>query len=213
NVASRVQSAAEPDSVVITAAVHELVSGLFVVEDRGAHQLKGVEQPVRLYRPIQPTVARRRTHRPAASVQTPFVGRDEDMRLLLSRWERVREGQGQLVLVTGEPGIGKSRLVEEFRSRIRDDPHVWVECAGEQLFQSTPFHAVTRILDQGLGWRGDESPEDRVILLESRLERAGLKLAEAVPLIAEMLSLPMPDKYPALMFAPEQKLKRLVANL
>ena len=212
NVASRVQSAAEPNSVVITAAVHELVSGLFVVEDRGAHQLKGVEQPVRLYRPIKLTVARRRAH-PAASIQTPFVGRDDDMCLLLSRWERVREGQGQLVLVTGEPGIGKSRLVGEFRGRIRDDPHVWVESAGEQLFQSTPFHAVTQILDQSLGWRGDESPEERVILLESRLEGAGLKLGEAVPLIAEMLGLPIPDKYPALMFAPEQKLKRLMANL
>ena len=213
NVASRVQSAAEPNSVVITAAVHELVSGLFVVEDRGAHQLNGVEQPLRLYRPIQPTVARRRARRPTASIQTPFVGRDDDIRLLLSRWERVREGQGQLVLVTGEPGIGKSRLVGEFGARIRDDSHVWVESAGEQLFQNTPFHAVIQILDQSLGWRGDESPEERAILLESRLERAGLKLGEAVPLIAEMLSLPIPDKYPALMFAPEQKLKLLVANL
>ena len=213
NVASRVQSAAEPDSVLITAAVHELVAGLFVVEDRGAHQLKGIERPVQLYRAIQPTVARRRTHRPASRIQTPFVGRDDDMRLLLSRWERAREGQGQLVLVMGEPGIGKSRLVEEFRARIRDDRHVWVECAGEQLFQSTPFHAVTQMLEQGLSWRGDESPEERVTQLELRLQRAGLKLGEAVPLIAEMLNLPVPDKYPALMFAPEQKRKRLLANL
>src|SRR5215831_13136887 len=82
NVASSVQSAAEPDSVLITAAVHDLVSGLFVVEDRGAHQLKGIERPVQLYRAIQPTVARRRTHRPAARVQTPFVGRDDDIHLL-----------------------------------------------------------------------------------------------------------------------------------
>src|SRR5215472_9632011 len=213
NVASRVQSAAEPDSVVITSAVHELVSGLFVVEDRGAHQLKGIERPIQLYRATQSTVARRLTQRPEARMQTPFVGRDDDMRLLLSRWERAREGQGQVALVMGEPGIGKSRLVEEFRAHIRDDPHVWVECAGEQLFQSTPFHVVRQILDQGLGWRGDESPEERLTQLELRLERAGLKVGEAMPLIAEMLSLPIPDKYPPLLFAPEQKRKRLLANL
>jgi predicted ATPase len=83
------------------------------------------------------------------------VGREDDLHLLLSRWERAREGHGQLVLVMGEPGIGKSRLVEEFRVQIRDEPHLWIEGAGEQFSQSTPFHAVTEILEQGLGWRGD----------------------------------------------------------
>jgi class 3 adenylate cyclase/tetratricopeptide (TPR) repeat protein len=213
NVASRVQSAAEPNSVLITAAVHELVSGLFLVEDFGAHQLKGIAHPLQLYREVQPTAVRRHTRSAATRALTPFVGRDDDMRLLLSRWERAREGQGQLALLMGEPGIGKSRLVDEFRARIRDDPHVWVECAGEQLFQATPFHAVTQILDQGLGWRGDESPEERATQLELRLLRAGLKVGEAVPLVAEMLRLPIPDKYPPLMFAPEQKRKRLLANL
>jgi hypothetical protein len=138
NVASRVQSAADRDSVVITAGVHELVSGLFVGEDRGAHQLKGIEHPLRLYRAIQPTVVRRRTHRTAPRSPTPFVGHEDDIRLLLSRWERASAGQGQLVLVMGEPGIGKSRLVEEFHAQIRDEPHVWVECAGEPFFQAPP---------------------------------------------------------------------------
>ena len=213
NVASRVQSAADPDSVVITAAVQELVAGLFVVEDRGAQQLKGIAHPLKLYRVIQPAVLRRRTHRGAARSPTPFVGREDDLHLLLSRWERAREGQGQLVLVMGEPGIGKSRLVEEFRTQIRDEPHLWIEGAGEQFSQSTPFHAVTEILEQGLGWRGDESPAERVAQLEHRLEMAGLKLGEAVPLIAELLNLPNPDKYPPLMFAPDQRRKRLLANL
>jgi class 3 adenylate cyclase len=167
NVASRVQSAAEPNYVLITAAVHELVSGLFLVEDRGAHQLKGIEHPVQLYRAIQPTAVRRGTRGTATRALTPFVGHEDDMLLLLSRWEQAREGQGQLALVMGEPGIGKSRLVEEFRARIKEDPHVWVECAGEQLFQGTPFHAVAQILEQGLGWRGDESPEERVTQLDS----------------------------------------------
>src|SRR5215472_4828389 len=213
NVASRVQSAAEPDSVMITPAVHELVSGLFVVEDCGAHQLKGIERPLQLYRAIRHTVARRRTRNTAVRALTPFVGRDDDMQLLLSRWERAREGQGQLVLVMGEPGIGKSRLVEEFQVQIKDEPHLWVECAGEKFYQSTPFHAVTQILNQGLAWRGDESLDERIDQLERRLELAGLKLAEAVPLIAELLTLPIPEKYPPLTLAPDQRRKRLLANL
>src|SRR5262249_19294615 len=98
NVAPRVQSAAQPDPVVITAAVQELVAGLFVVEDRGAQQLKGIAHPLKLYRVIQPAVARRRTRRPAAHSLTPFVGREDDLDLLVSRWGRAREGQGQLVL-------------------------------------------------------------------------------------------------------------------
>src|SRR5215472_3623947 len=213
NVASRVQSAAEPGSVLITSAVHELVSGLFVVEDRGAQQLKGIEHPVSLYRVIQPTVTRRRTHGAAVRALTPFGGREDEMRLLLNRWERTHEGRGQLVLVVGEPGIGKSRLVEEFRGRIRENPHLWVECAGDEFSRSTPFHAVTHILKQGLGWRGDESPTERSAQLERSLELAGLKLGEAVPLIAEMLGLPIPDKYQLLAFGPEQRRRRLLANL
>jgi class 3 adenylate cyclase/tetratricopeptide (TPR) repeat protein len=213
NVASRIQSAAQPDSVMITAAVQELVTGLFVVEDRGAQQLKGIANPLKLYQVIQPTVARRRTQRAAARGLTPFVGREDDLDLLVSRWGRACEGQGQLVLVMGEPGIGKSRLVEEFRAQIRAEAHLWIEGAGEQFSQNTPFHAVTEILEQGLGGRADESPAERVAQLERRLEEARLKLGEAVPLIAELLNLPSPDKYPPLMFAPDQRRKRLLANL
>lgn len=168
---------------------------------------------LKLYRVVQPMVVGRGTQRAAGRSLTPFVGREDDLHLLLSRWERAREGQGQLVLVMGEPGIGKSRLVEEFRAQIRAEPHLWIEGAGEQFSQNTPFHAVTEIREQGLGWRGDESPAERVAQLERRLEGAGLKLGEAVPLIAELLNLPSPDKYPPLMFAPDQRRKRLLANL
>jgi len=213
NIASRVQAVAAPDTVVITAPVHQLISGLFVVEDRGAHALKGIELPVQLYRAIQPSVVRRRTRGPAARALTPFVGRDDEMRLLLSRWERACEGEGQLVIVAGEAGIGKSRLIEEFRARIKPTPHLWIECAGEQFFENTPFHAVSQMLNQGLGWRGDESKEERVVQVERSLELSGMKLGETVPLIAEMLNLPIPEKYPPLIFAPDQKRKRLLAAL
>ncbi len=213
HVAARLQGIAEPDTVVITATTQRLVAGLFVVEDRGVQELKGIALPLQLYRVIQASAVRRRTHGAAARAMTPFVGRDDEMRLLLGRWERTRESEGQVALVVGEPGIGKSRLVEEFRARIRDDAHLWIECAGDQFFENTPFYAVTQILDQGLGWRGDESRKERVIQLERSLELVGMNLGEAVPLIAEMLNLPVPEKYPPLTFAPDQKRKRLLANL
>lgn len=212
-VASRVQAAAVPDSVLITDAVRQLVLGLFVVEDQETRELKDIEQPVHLYRVNRPTAVRRRTHAITEHSLTPFVGREDEMRLLLSRWERSRQGQGQLVLVVGEPGIGKSRMVDEFRARIKGEPHLWIECAGEQLFQGTPFHVVAQALEERLGSLSDESPEERMSRLESALEVAKLTLGEAVPLIAEIVSLPIPAKYPALTLAPEQRRKRLLANL
>ena len=213
NIASRVQGVAAPDTVVITDAVQDLVSGLFAVEDRGAQLLKGIERPIQLYRVIGPGVARRRARGFSARKLTPFVGRDDELRLLLSRWQRARDGEGQLVLVTGEPGIGKSRLLEEFREHIKPDQHLWIECAGAQLFNNTPFHAVTQMLDQGLGWRGDEGNDERIGQLERALGAVGLKVDEALPLIADMLALPVPQKYPPLILSPDQRRKRLLAAL
>ncbi len=213
NIASRVQDVAEPDSVVMTAAVHDLVSGLFAVEDRGAQQLKGINQPVAVYRVIGPGVARRGTRGFNPRKVTPFVGRDEEIALLMSRWRRARSGEGQLVLMTGEAGIGKSRLVEEFRAQIKADPHIWIECGGEQLFSNTPFHVVTQMLDRGLGWRGDESKDERVAQLERALRAVGLDVDEALPLIADMLALPVQPSHPALRMLPDQRRKHLLAAL
>jgi hypothetical protein len=116
NIAARVQAAAEPSTVLITDAVHQLVSGLFVVESRGASALKGIERPLELYRVVQPSGVRGRLEA-AAAVRglTPFVGREDELRLLDNRWERALEGEGQVVLVIGEAGIGKSRLLQHFQ--------------------------------------------------------------------------------------------------
>ena len=214
NLAARVQAAAAPDTVLITADTHRLVSGLFVVEDRGAQALKGIERPVQLYRVVQPSGVRGRFEAAAATRGlTPFVGREDEMRLLMSRWERALEGEGQVTLIIGEAGIGKSRLVQRFREQIAGTPHTWVEAAAGAFYQNTPFHAVTEMLRELLAWRGDESAEERLARLEPALELAGLKPAEALPLIAPLLNLPMPEKYPAPAFSPDQQRRRLLATL
>jgi class 3 adenylate cyclase len=115
NIAARVQAFAEPGAVVVTANVHRQVAGLFVAEDKGAHELQGVAEPVTLYRVVRASGGRRRA---ATRSLTPFIGREEELSLLMRRWERAQAGEGQFVFTVGEPGIGKSRLVEEFRAKL-----------------------------------------------------------------------------------------------
>jgi class 3 adenylate cyclase/tetratricopeptide (TPR) repeat protein len=213
NIAARVQAAAEPGTVIITDAAHRLVSGLFVVEDRGARALKGVQRPVQLYRVVQPSGVRGRLEAAAARGLTPFVGREDELRSLMNRWERALDGEGQMALIIGEAGIGKSRLEQRFHEQIAGTPHTWVEAAAGAFFQNTPFYAVTEMLRELLAWRGDESGEEQLAQLETRLELAGLKPAEALPLIAPLLNLPLPAKYPPSPLSPEQQRRRLLATL
>ena len=214
NIAARVQAGATPDSVVITDATHRLVSGLFVVEDRGAQALKGIDRPIKLYRVIQPSGVRGRLEAAAATRGlTPFIGREDELGLLMSRWERAREGDGQLVLIIGEAGIGKSRLIQRFHEQIAGTPHTWIEAGAGAFFQNTPFYPVTELLQQFLGGNGGKPAEEQLTQLEPRLELAGLKPADAIPLIAPLLNLPLWGKYPPLPLPPEQRRQRLLATL
>lgn len=213
NIASRVQSAASPDTVFISAATHHLVSGWFVVEDQGAQPLKGIEHPVHLFRVVQPSAVRSRLGVAALRGLTAFTGREVELRLLLNRWERVREGEGQLILVVGEPGIGKSRLVEHFREQIADMPHTWSDCAAAAIHENTPFYAIEEMLQHGFQWRGEQSDDERIAGLEASLDLAGVNTSEAVPLIAPLVNLAVPAKYPPLRMAPDQTRKRLLATI
>jgi Adenylate and Guanylate cyclase catalytic domain/AAA ATPase domain len=117
NVAARVQAAADPDTVVITAATQRLVAGMFVVEDRGPQTLKGVREPVTLYRIVQPSGVRSRLD-VAAGRLSRFVGREVELATLVDRWERAQDGEGQTVVVLGEAGMGKSRLVYQLHEHL-----------------------------------------------------------------------------------------------
>jgi predicted ATPase len=138
---------------------------------------------------------------------TPFVGRDDEARLLMNRWERVRDGEGQVVTIVGEAGIGKSRLVQQFHEQIADTLHTWIEAGAGAFFQNTPFYPVTEMLRQFLA---DAPLHDQIGQLESRLTLAGLKPAEAIPLIAPLLNLQLTATYPPSMLSPEQQRRRLL---
>jgi len=198
---------------MITDAVHRLVSGLFVVEDRGAQPLKGIERPTQLYRVIQPSGVRGRLEAVAAARGlTPFVGREDELRSLMNRWERVLDGEGQVALIIGEAGIGKSRLLRRFHEQIRGTPHTWVEAATAPFFQNTPFYSISELLRQLVALRGDQA-DGQFPQLASRLTSAGVKPAEAIPLIAPLLNLPLSAKYPPSSLSPEQQRRLLLATL
>jgi class 3 adenylate cyclase/predicted ATPase len=190
NVAARVQAAAEPGTVMVTSTVQRQVAGLFIVEDKGAHELKGVTVPMTLYRVLRISGGRRRT---GARLLTPFVGREEDLVVLARRWERVRAGEGQFALITGEPGIGKSRLVEEFRARLGETPHTWAEFSSSQLLPNTPLHPIAEWGRVRFG--GPEvAPERRLAELESVLAQVKLDPAEYAPLLAPLVDIPVPPE-------------------
>src|SRR4029077_21187790 len=140
NVAARVQALAEPGTVVVTARVQRQIAGLFVAEERGSYELKGVPEPVTLFRLVRASGGGRRA---GQRHLTPLVRRDEEMAILTRRWERARQGDGQLVMIVGEPGLGKSRLIEEFHTGLRDTPHTWAEWSCSQLLQNTPLHPIS----------------------------------------------------------------------
>ena len=214
NIAARVQEVAAPGSVLVTEDTHRLVSGLFVVEALGTPDLKGISRSIRLYRVVQPSGVRGRLEALAATRGlTPFVGREDESRLLMNRWERVLDGEGQVALIIGEAGIGKSRLVQRFHEQIAATPHTWIDVAAGPFFQNTPFYPVTEILKQALAWRGEQPAEQQLKQIESALERAQLKPAEALPLLAPLLNLPPSAKYPASSLPPDQQRRRLLGTL
>jgi class 3 adenylate cyclase/tetratricopeptide (TPR) repeat protein len=214
NIAARVQTAAAPGMVLITEDTHKLVSGLFVVEDRGKQTLKGIEQPVQLYRVVQPSRARGRLDATAASRGlTPFVGREDELRLLMNRWQQVLEGEGQVALIIGEAGIGKSRLVQRFHEQIAEEEPIWVEAAVAPFFQNTPFYPVAELIRQLVSNEGGQQAGGQLEQLEAALTRAGLKTAEAIPLIAPLLNLSVPTTYAPLALSAELQRSRMLTTL
>ena len=192
--------------------MHDLIAGQFIVENCGAHQLAGVARPVQLYRPLAPSGVRRSWGRVRVRGPTLFVNRKHEIETLSSSWRSARNGAGQFVLMAGEPGIGKSRLVEEFRSSVRDT-HSWMECAGERFSESVPFQAATKLLEQALDLEKDESAEVRMSQLKRAIRSSGLDLSVSLPLIAEMLKLPPSQEYLPLQIEPEQARGSLLACL
>jgi class 3 adenylate cyclase len=210
NVAARVQGEAEPGSVLVTDAVHQLVAGLFVVEEHGTPALKGVARPITLYRVRQSSGVRGRLD--AARSLIPLVGRVAERARLRELWEHALRGEGRAVLVVAEPGVGKSRLVRTLKDEIGGD-HRWVETGGSSYFQSTPFHPIVALLRQLLGLRDELDANERLALLERSLAASGLSAAGSLPYVTPLFDLTLPEGFELPLGTVDAQRRKVLATL
>src|SRR5712691_8922123 len=215
NIAARLQGLAAPDTVVISTATQRLIQGYFTCHDLGSQTFKGVATPLRVYQVVRATEIQQRFDVAVARGLTPLVGREHEVGLLRDRWAQVQAGRGHMVVLSGEAGIGKSRLVQVVKDEIIGAATLRIEYRCSPSHQHSALYPVIAHLERALAFRQDDTPEDRLRKLEEALRPYPLPLAEVVPLLAALLSLPLPeDRYPPLTLTPQrQKQKTLEALL
>src|SRR5215471_18184261 len=216
NLAARLQGIATPNTLVISAATFQLLGGFFACQPLGTRPVKGLAQPLEVYRVLYESMARSRLEAVGDTGLTPLVGREQEIGLLRERWEHVKDGMGQVVLLSGEAGIGKSRLVQVLKDHVATEPQAWLtpyQCS--PYYQNSALYPWIELLERVvLQFEREESSQQKLRKLEGFLVQYGLPLAEAVPLFASLLSLPMTADYAPLTVSPErQKQKTLHALL
>jgi class 3 adenylate cyclase/tetratricopeptide (TPR) repeat protein len=207
NLAARLQSIAAPNTLVISAATFQLLGGFFACQPLGTRPVKGLAQPLAVYRVLYESMARSRLEAAGNTGLTPLVGRDQDIGLLLERWAQVKEGVGQVVLLSGEAGIGKSRLVQVMTEQVAAEPQAWLTpCQCSPYHQHSALYPMIDLLERVvLRFEREESPQQKLRKLEGLVVQYGLPLAEAVPSLAALLSLPLTADYAPLPVSPEQQ--------
>lgn len=213
NVAARLQALAPPGSVVISGATHALVQGYFTMSELGAQALKGVASPVQVYQVLQESGAQHRFEVARRRGLTPFVGRETEVTVLGERWQRARERMGQVVLISGEAGIGKSRLVQILYERVASEPHIRLECRCSPYHQHSAFYPIVDLLERTAGLDRDETAAAKLSKLEAVIAPLRLPVETPVPLLAALLSIPLGDTYEALSLTPEQQRQRTLTTL
>ena len=204
-VAMQLHSLTGANTVAISQATCKLVEGYFVCHPLGVFVLEESSQPLTVYQVQRETVAQSRFDIAIAKGLAPLVGRTQETALLLERWGQVQEGRGQVVFLSGEAGIGKSRLIQVLKERLAGERYVHLESRGSPYYQHSALQPVLEYLQCLVQWQHDETPEQKISRLEAALAPYGLALPEVVPLLATLLAVPLAGRYPPLIFTPQRQ--------
>jgi class 3 adenylate cyclase/predicted ATPase len=212
NLAARLQALAEPDTVVIAASTRRLVGDLFEYHDVGVVEVRGIAGPVPIWQVLRPSAVASRFEALRGAALSPLVGRDEEIELLLRRWARAKAGDGQVVLISGEPGIGKSRLTAALVERLHDEPHIRLRYFCSPYHRDSALYPSIDQLRRAAGFEPDDPPASKLRKLDVLLGRVGPP-EEDVALLADLLSLPASERYPLPNLSPQRKKERTLEAL
>src|SRR5262245_40953533 len=212
NFAARLQGIAEPNTVVIAEATRRLLGNLFELKDLGARDLKGVAEPVRAWVAVRASAVESRFEALHPSGLTALVGREEETELLLRRWSRAKNGEGQVVLISGEAGIGKSRLTAALLESLAPEPHTRLRyfCSPQHI--DSAFYPIIGQMERAAGLLHDDTPQQKLDKLDALLAQTSTSIQDTT-LIAEMLSLADDGRYPALEWTPQQRRQKTLEAL
>ena len=209
---SRLQGVAEPDMVVIAESTRRLLGTLFDLEDQGAQDLKGIAGPVRAWAALRQASVEGRFEAFHASGLTELVGREEEVDLLLRRWSKAKTGEGQVVLLSGEAGIGKSRLTAELLERLATESHTRLRYFCSPQHTDSALYPIISQMERAAGFTHDDTAQGKLDKLDAALALAGTFKQDAA-LFAEMLSLPNGGRYPRLELTPQQRRQKTLEAL
>ena len=212
NLAARLQGVAEPNAVVIAESTRKLVGNLFELQDLGSQELKGIASPARAWVALRPSSVEGRFDALHATGLTELVGREEELDLLFRRWSRAKSGEGQVVLLSGEPGIGKSRLTAAVLERIAAEPHTRLRYFCSPQHTDSALYPIISQMERAAGFVHDDTAEAKLKKLDTLLARSSTSPHDAA-LLAEMLSLSNDGRYPRLELSPQQRRQKTLEAL
>jgi class 3 adenylate cyclase/predicted ATPase len=213
NIAARLQTLAAANTVLISESTRRLVSAAFDLQDLGLQELKGVTEPLHVYRVLSAKNAASRFEAAHAGSLTPLIGRSSELSLLLDRWRKVEEGDGQVIFLSGIPGVGKSRLLHELKSHIQQEPHVLLNHQGSPYHSQSAFFPVIAQLGQAAQLTAREADADKLAKLKAYLPPSTDSSIEPVLLIAKLLSIPLENHLELSGLTPQQIKNRTISTL